>query len=74
MLTAVECDEDDNEYTFAIKALAAAMACSRTEFAFEIIEEDGGASIMHDLRVAIAEHHPALHAKLQELIVAEKPN
>ena len=70
MLATGERDENDNDYTIAIRDLAAAIAQFGPDAVYEMLEEESGAGIMHDLGVAIAEHHPDLHAKLKELLAS----
>ena len=61
---------DDPDYAAAIKMLAAALAKFDPELVYAELEEESGVTLLLDLNAAIAEHHPALYAKLRELLAA----
>ena len=62
---------DRPDYVAAMVQLAAALARLNSEDVYYLLEEgDAGVTLLHDLNVAIAVHHPKLHDKLQEMLAA----
>ena len=52
-------------YVAALLQLAKAFAELKPEFVHEVLEEDNGVSLLHDLSVALSQECPNFYAKLQ---------
>ena len=61
---------DTPNYNAAMLQLAAALAEFDPALVYELLEEDGGVTLLHDLNVAVSERQPALYAALTTLNTA----